>query len=192
MYLLAMTDEPYWDPTPFGFDASIIVSFSGAARGVRRSNREKITRRLGHRRRLSTLVRNRFAKLPAIYDYDEVDPRRTFPTTPTSFDWHPCLVPNWDNTPRSGADGRVLHDSRPELFRSYLVDVLRRVRSRPLDRRLVFIKSWNEWAEGNYLEPDLRFGHGYLEVIRDEVLSANGRRARECRLATRATASALP
>jgi len=33
----------------------------------------------------------------------------------------------------------------------------------------VFVKSWNEWAEGNHLEPDQRYGHGYLEVIRDEL-----------------------
>jgi lipopolysaccharide biosynthesis protein len=170
MYLLAMTDERRWDPAPLGFDASIIVSFSGAARGVRRSGRERITRRLGHRRQVSALVRSRFAKLPTIYDYDELDPRRTFPTTPTSFEWHPCLVPNWDNTPRSGVDGKVLHDSTPALFRVQLSHVLNGVRDRVPERRFVFIKSWNEWAEGNYLEPDVRFGNGYLEVTRDEVL----------------------
>jgi len=31
------------------------------------------------------------------------------------------------------------------------------------------VKSWNEWAEGNHLEPDHRHGHGYLEVLRDAV-----------------------
>ena len=43
------------------------------------------------------------------------------------------------------------------------------VASDPPEERLVFVKSWNEWAEGNHLEPDLKFGRGYLEVIREEV-----------------------
>jgi hypothetical protein len=84
---------------------------------------------------------------------------------------YPCVCPNWDNTARSGERGVVLHDSTPQLFRSHLREALSRVQSRPIARRLVFIKSWNEWAEGNYLEPDQRFGHDYLTVVREEVLA---------------------
>ena len=39
----------------------------------------------------------------------------------------------------------------------------------PLERRIIFVKSWNEWAEGNHLEPDLRFGKAYLQVIKEEL-----------------------
>ena len=63
----------------------------------------------------------------------------------------------------------MLHDSTPQLFRWHLREALALVQSRPITRRLVFIKSWNEWAEGNYLEPDQRFGHDYLNVVREEV-----------------------
>ncbi len=41
---------------------------------------------------------------------------------------------------------------------------------RPSETRFLFVKSWNEWAEGNYLEPDLEHGHSFLRVITDEVL----------------------
>jgi len=82
---------------------------------------------------------------------------------------YPCITPNWDNTPRSGVRGFVLHESTPELFRVHLRDALTLVQSRPMKQRLVFIKSWNEWAEGNYLEPDKKFGHDYLKVVREEV-----------------------
>ena len=82
---------------------------------------------------------------------------------------HPTVVPNWDNTPRSNVRGYVLHNSTPELFRAHLRDALNLVESHPIENRLVFIKSWNEWAEGNYLEPDQKFGHDYLKVVREEV-----------------------
>lgn len=84
-------------------------------------------------------------------------------------DIYPCVAPNWDNTPRSQAGGYVLHESTPELFRAHLRDALNLVESRDPEERLVFVKSWNEWGEGNYLEPDQKFGHDYLKVIEEEL-----------------------
>jgi len=66
----------------------------------------------------------------------------------------------------------VLHESTPELFREHLRDALNLVKSRSIEDRIILIKSWNEWAEGNYLEPDQRFGQEYLRVIREEVSAA--------------------
>jgi hypothetical protein len=63
----------------------------------------------------------------------------------------------------------VLHDSTPELFRLHLRQALDLVQSRAPEERIVFIKSWNEWAEGNYLEPDQKYGHAYLDAVRDEL-----------------------
>jgi lipopolysaccharide biosynthesis protein len=80
---------------------------------------------------------------------------------------YPTVIPNWDNTPRSGAAGFVMHGSTPELFREQLTRALVSKRTAPREDRLVFIKSWNEWAEGNHLEPDLKFGLRYLEAVRD-------------------------
>ena len=81
---------------------------------------------------------------------------------------YPCLLPNWDNTPRSGKNGLVLKDSTPELFRIQAKKAKEITGNIAFEQRLIFIKSWNEWAEGNYLEPDLKFGRGYLEVIQGE------------------------
>lgn len=83
---------------------------------------------------------------------------------------YPCVIPNWDNTPRCGKGGLVLHGSTPELFRNHLKQVLGLMEGQLPERKIIFIKSWNEWAEGNHLEPDLKFGKGYLRVIRDEIL----------------------
>ncbi len=82
---------------------------------------------------------------------------------------YPSVVPGWDNTPRAGPKGIVLHDSSPALFAEHLKETLDAVADRPAEDRIVFVKSWNEWAEGNYLEPDQRFGHGYLNAVRDAI-----------------------
>jgi lipopolysaccharide biosynthesis protein len=79
------------------------------------------------------------------------------------------IYPGWDNSPRSGRRAVILHAATPERFRPHVRHALGRVQNVPADEQLVFIKSWNEWAEGNHLEPDLRFGNAYLEVIRDEL-----------------------
>ncbi len=103
--------------------------------------------------------------MPRVYDY------RSLVAYLRSYELggreYPLVVPNWDNTPRSGANGLVLHGSTPELFREMLENALRKVEGRAAEERLVFVKAWNEWAEGNHLEPDAVHGHRYLEVIRD-------------------------
>jgi hypothetical protein len=53
------------------------------------------------------------------------------------------------------------------LFREQLQFVSGQVAGRQDDRQIVFIKSWNEWAEGNHLEPDQEHGSGYLDVCRE-------------------------
>jgi hypothetical protein len=94
------------------------------------------------------------------------------PVRVTEFDNYPSLIHAWDNSPRSGKNGLVLHDSTPELFRLLLRRALEVREHVPREENLIFLKSWNEWAEGNHLEPDLKFGKGYLDVIREEVLAA--------------------
>lgn len=109
---------------------------------------------------------------PKIYSYkDYVD--HAFRNRTFSPEDYPCVVPNWDNTPRSGANGVVLHNSTPELYGKHLKEAIGLVADRPPDNRIVFIKSWNEWAEGNYLEPDLLFGNAYLEIQKKLQRTAN-------------------
>jgi hypothetical protein len=78
----------------------------------------------------------------------------------------PTIIPNWDHSPRSGAHALILHDSNPEIFEKHLISVVNKLMLKSDNRKIAFIKSWNEWAEGNYLEPDLKFGNGYLDVCR--------------------------
>jgi hypothetical protein len=43
------------------------------------------------------------------------------------------------------------------------------MRNKEPEHRIAFIKSWNEWGEGNYMEPDLKFGRGYLEALKQAI-----------------------
>lgn len=94
---------------------------------------------------------------------------------------HPSIVPGWDNTPRSGLRGVVLKNATPELFRQHVQEAQALVRHKPPEERLIFIKSWNEWAEGNYMEPDAVYGRAFLETLRDELHGAHGRKDRRDR-----------
>jgi len=81
----------------------------------------------------------------------------------------PSIIPGWDHSPRSGIEGLILHNSTPNLFKTHVKKVIESVKEKPLEKRLVIIKSWNEWAEGNYMEPDLKWGLQFLEVLKEEL-----------------------
>lgn len=84
----------------------------------------------------------------------------------------PSVYPNWDNTPRCGRRGLVLTGSEPERFRPHVRTAVDQLADRPEQQRLLWVKSWNEWAEGNHLEPDLRHGHSWLRVLHEELSRA--------------------
>ena len=105
--------------------------------------------------------------LPRIYQYDElVRQNLDLELRPNEF---PVVIPNWDNTPRSKAKGMVIENSTPEKFESWLRKMVEKVSDKEDDKKLIFIKSWNEWAEGNYVEPDQEYGLSYLEAIQNAV-----------------------
>ena len=75
----------------------------------------------------------------------------------------PCLDPDFDHSPRSGRRGIILQGSTPRKWGKMLEKVAKFVVSKNNPNNLLFIKAWNEWAEGNYLEPDQKWGKGYIE-----------------------------
>jgi lipopolysaccharide biosynthesis protein len=81
----------------------------------------------------------------------------------------PAVVPGWDNTPRTRWRGIVYHDADPAAFGCQVTQALRALDGRPREDRILLVRSWNEWAEGNHLEPDRRYGRGHLEAFRDAV-----------------------
>lgn len=82
---------------------------------------------------------------------------------------YPTIIPNWDHSPRSGRKGHILINSTPEKFKKHVKTTFGTVKGKTPDKRIVFLKSWNEWAEGNYIEPDLKFGLSYLQALREAI-----------------------
>ncbi len=81
------------------------------------------------------------------------------------YPFHPCVMVSWDNTPRRGENGIVFINSTPEAFERNLRAAADSVTEDPPAHRLIFVNAWNEWAEGNHLEPDVLFGLGWLEAV---------------------------
>lgn len=79
----------------------------------------------------------------------------------------PTLFPQWDRTPRAGKHEGVYVNATPHNFKSHIEDALGRIKDKPDERKILFLRSWNEWGEGNYIEPDTKYGHGFLDAIKE-------------------------
>nr|WP_304054043.1 glycoside hydrolase family 99-like domain-containing protein [Enterocloster clostridioformis] len=84
----------------------------------------------------------------------------------------PGAFVDWDNTPRHGERGRIYIGATPQKFESYLIKLIENTREF-YKKDMIFIDAWNEWAEGAYLEPDERYGKGYLNAIKNALMSTN-------------------
>lgn len=81
----------------------------------------------------------------------------------------PTILPNWDRSPRAGKESIIYKNSTPENFRNHIRQAINIVKDKDFEHRILFLMSWNEWGEGNYVEPDEKYGHGYLNVIKEEL-----------------------
>ncbi len=168
-FIAVLHHKNTWIPEHYGFDACV-RSYLSPRKERWISWRHPVRKLL----RVFQLKNGR----PTVYSYEKTL-MEVFPNKTSNVEDYPCLLPNWDNTPRSGAEGVVLHNSTPELFRLQVKKALELTEGMPIEHRIIFVKSWNEWAEGNHIEPDMRFGKGYLEVLREEMAKASVQDSRQ-------------
>jgi len=146
------------DPASIGFDAS--VEFAPEWRQLRPDFLSRL-RRLGATIGLQPrgYRQHRFA------DYGGLVARMLAKPDPA---WRriPCVTPGFDNSPRRRKDAVIITNSTPQAYGRWLQQVLEKEAARPVpeDEKLVFVCAWNEWAEGNHLEPCQRWGRAYLEA----------------------------
>ena len=85
---------------------------------------------------------------------------------------YPCVTPSFDNSARK-KDSLIFWGSTPSLFKKWFYIVYEKFVPFSNEENFIFVNAWNEWAEGNHLEPDLKFGLQYLESIKNVVDELN-------------------
>jgi lipopolysaccharide biosynthesis protein len=149
-------DADRLDPGPLGFDAA--VKFAPDWRIVRKLNGSRArrgSRRVFHPRspyRVNTLR-----------DYSSVVTDSLREPNP-DYRLYPCVSPGFDNTPRRPTGATVLLNSSPDAYETWLRETVGRFEPFGPEENLVFVNAWNEWAEGNHLEPCQQWGRAYLEA----------------------------
>ena len=82
--------------------------------------------------------------------------------------YFPNVSIGWDDTPRfpeKGESNVIHYNNSPESFAAYIQKAREYVIAHPDQPGLITVFSWNEWVEGGYLLPDMRWGFGYLEAL---------------------------
>ncbi len=169
--------DEHGDPRSMGFDCSLEFEPRWTMLMTRDKpepfwlNSRIWRRRWWHRRRLKTGEPGLYDNV--VFEYEELV-RNALALPQPKYSRIPSVCPGWDNSPRRKRGAMILTDSTPEIYERWLREVVDRRRDGiQLSENagisadsLVFITAWNEWAEGNHLEPCQRWGHQYLEATR--------------------------
>lgn len=119
---------------------------------------------------LDTFLRSKKIELTTkTFDYKKVT-KNFFAPEDSWENVFPTIIPQWDRTARVGKAQGIYVNSTPDNFKQHIIDAINVVKNKQPEHQIILLKSWNEWAEGNYVEPDLKYGHGYLNALQD-VLS---------------------
>jgi lipopolysaccharide biosynthesis protein len=155
------------DPQAIGFDFSVEFQPRWSAFWDKRIPRRK----WWHRRKFRTAESAFYDNF--VYEYGDLA-RSALEEVPPAYPRIPCVCPGWDNSPRRKQGANIFINSTPACYERWLREIVNRLTP---DRKaenqglispgsLVFINAWNEWAEGNHLEPCERWSHAYLEATR--------------------------
>jgi len=167
LHIVANTSDPDWNPLTHGCDA-VNLNILGSLHKYLPSTKNYLLRKYRNqlfKPKIGNFYKKIFKRPIAIYDYKDAVPFFLAHRKP-EFDSYPCVIPNWDNSPRSGLNGLILKNSNPKLFGQHLSQAIQVIKNNTDEKRIIFIKSWNEWAEGNHLEPDTKYGMEYLNVLK--------------------------
>lgn len=82
---------------------------------------------------------------------------------------YPTIIPGYDRTARAGRRAVIYYNNTPQNFGEHVDRVMKYVEKKEDEHKIILLKSWNEWGEGNYMEPDLKYGHAYLDELKKRI-----------------------
>jgi tetratricopeptide (TPR) repeat protein/lipopolysaccharide biosynthesis protein/LPS sulfotransferase NodH len=154
LYLVAAQAFGFSDPRPYGFDAAMEFPPHGV-------NAVDVSDRIPN---VSVDFQGK------IYFYDDIVNAEVKKGGEFSdFKLFKGVTLSWDNTARRGLNSYVFHGFSLHRYMQWLQSVSIKTALSPDikdDEKLIFVNAWNEWAEGVHLEPDQKYGYGYLEATR--------------------------
>jgi len=124
----------------------------------------KVLRSFGYGSRVRDIIRNSQWNLNYSHYVDYVRQHYEYPKEYKRF---PGVTPMWDNTARRGRDSFLFYNATPQKYQQWLQYHLQNFKPYSRDENFIFINAWNEWAEGNHLEPCREWGNQYLQATKE-------------------------
>ena len=110
-----------------------------------------------------------------IYDFNYFVEQKKY-LEKTNYKLYKTSFPGWDNTARKPNNAHIFHGVNPENYYEWLLDNIKYTKTyNTKNEQYVFINAWNEWGEGAYLEPDKKYGYGYLEATKKAILNTRNK-----------------
>jgi lipopolysaccharide biosynthesis protein len=161
------------NPQSLGFDAAIEFqpNWIKLPRPIKRKTFGLGLKKIGFS--LNNYYKNNF------YDYTKIAQIMIEAGKNLNYKRYPCVTPMWDNTGRRKKGATVFLDSTPEKYEFWLKSVIENFRSYSGQENFVFLNAWNEWGEGNHLEPCQKWGYAYLEATKNAINSETGAEFKE-------------
>jgi hypothetical protein len=147
------------DPVKLGFDVAIDFQpdFYNTPPAYHGTRFERLLHKLK--------IRSSIYKLNQVIDYPEyVKNAKRLPRP--EYKQFPCITPMWDNTARRKKGAFIFRNADPKTYEGWLRHIKQNFRPYSDDENFIFINAWNEWAEGNHLEPCIKWGRAYLEATK--------------------------
>ncbi len=162
-YLVAVQAFGFEDPRAVGFDAALEfpplnVNYSSITQHVELLNKDYEG---------------------IVFDYNELV-KKNIRSADRPYTLFRGVTPMWDNESRKPGKGNSFTNLDPGLYRRWLEEAAYATLAKPDSERLLFINAWNEWAEGAYLEPDIKYGYAFLKATRDALENISNRKLLLC------------